>query len=215
MAITTYATLQTAIANWINRDDLTDRIPEFIALAEAHFNRRLRRPEMENMATSTASAETLALPTDFLAMRSLYIDASPRRELQYVSHGTLRTQYASTATGEPEVYTIADGGLVFGPAPGTSYTLDMLYWQKITALSGSNTTNWLLDMSPDLYLYGSLVHAAKYIRDDSETAADLIITERMIDELNADGVTRQAGASPLVPRQRRQTFFAASGRGVW
>ena len=42
MAINTYSTLQTAVANWLDRDDLTDRIPEFVSLAEATFNRTLR-----------------------------------------------------------------------------------------------------------------------------------------------------------------------------
>ena len=42
MAITTYAELKTAIANWLNREDLTSVIPDFISLAEADFNRKLR-----------------------------------------------------------------------------------------------------------------------------------------------------------------------------
>ena len=42
MAIGTFAELKTATANWLDRSDLTDRIPEFIALAEARFNRVLR-----------------------------------------------------------------------------------------------------------------------------------------------------------------------------
>ena len=52
MAIGTYAELQTAVANWLDRDDLTDRIPEFIALAEAKMNRVLRISLMENVSTA-------------------------------------------------------------------------------------------------------------------------------------------------------------------
>ena len=47
MAINTYGTLQTAVANWLDRDDLSARIPEFIALSEAIFNRTLRIRAME------------------------------------------------------------------------------------------------------------------------------------------------------------------------
>jgi hypothetical protein len=46
MAISTYAELQTAAANWLGRADLTSRIPEFVALAEAKFNRTLRIRDM-------------------------------------------------------------------------------------------------------------------------------------------------------------------------
>lgn len=215
MALSTYSELQTSVTNFINRDDLTSLIPDFITLAEAHFNRSLRVPQMENSATSTLSGETLALPADFLAVRSMFLDRDPRVELDFVPYGTLRTQYASTATGMPVVYTIADGGFYFGPAPGDSYTLHMVYWQEIPALSVSNTSNWLLASHPDVYLYGSLVHAASYIRDDSALAQYVTITERLLDEINADGRKRQAGASPLVARDRRINWGPTSAKGVW
>ena len=48
MAISNYTELKTAVANWLDRDDLTDRIPEFIALAESRFNRLLRIRAMES-----------------------------------------------------------------------------------------------------------------------------------------------------------------------
>jgi len=52
MAISTFAELKTAAANWLDRSDLTDRIPEFIALAEARFNRILRIRAMETVSTA-------------------------------------------------------------------------------------------------------------------------------------------------------------------
>ena len=52
MAISTFAELKTAAANWLDRSDLTDRIPEFIALAEARFNRVLRIRDMETVSTA-------------------------------------------------------------------------------------------------------------------------------------------------------------------
>ena len=56
MAIGTYAELQTAVANWLDRDDLTDRIPEFIALAEAKMNRNQRISLMDNVRTAITMA---------------------------------------------------------------------------------------------------------------------------------------------------------------
>ena len=58
MAIGTYAELQTAVANWLGRDDLTARIPEFIDLAEARLSRELETREQEKRATaSTAGSD--------------------------------------------------------------------------------------------------------------------------------------------------------------
>ena len=53
MAINSYSTLQTAVSNWLDRDDLSDRIPEFISLAEATFNRVLRIRAMETTLADT------------------------------------------------------------------------------------------------------------------------------------------------------------------
>ena len=68
MAITNYTELKTAVANFLARSDLTDRIPEFIALAEARLSRELesRSQEKRANATLTANDEFVALPTDFV-----------------------------------------------------------------------------------------------------------------------------------------------------
>ncbi len=52
MSISTYAELQTAVGNWLNRADLTARIPEFIELFEARVKRDLRVRQMEKRATA-------------------------------------------------------------------------------------------------------------------------------------------------------------------
>ena len=42
MAITTYDELKTSVADFLNRDDLTSVIPDFITMAEADLNRNVR-----------------------------------------------------------------------------------------------------------------------------------------------------------------------------
>ena len=66
MALDNYSNLQTAIANFLARDDLTTEIVDFIALTEADFNRRLRVRAMENSSSftiDTVSYTHLTLPT--------------------------------------------------------------------------------------------------------------------------------------------------------
>ena len=75
MAIGTYAELQTAVANWLDRGDPTDRIVEFIDLAEARMNRNLRLRLMETTATGTLTAGTREydLPTDYIQAREFHL----------------------------------------------------------------------------------------------------------------------------------------------
>ena len=65
MAITTYAELQTAVSNWLDRTDLTARAPEFIALAEASMQRDIRHYSMEARAALTIDGRYEDLPADW------------------------------------------------------------------------------------------------------------------------------------------------------
>ena len=87
MALNNYANLKTAIANFLARDDLTSEIDDFIDLTEADFNRRLRIRAMETVNTSfTIDAETEALPTGFLQVRSFILTSTtPDRTLELLS----------------------------------------------------------------------------------------------------------------------------------
>ena len=83
MAIGTFAQLKTAAANWLDRSDLTDRIPEFISLAEARFNRLLRIRDMETVSTAistSAGTREYSLPTGFVQMKEFHLTTDPDRK---------------------------------------------------------------------------------------------------------------------------------------
>jgi hypothetical protein len=82
MSITTYAELQTAVANWLDHSLFAARIPEFIALFEACANRRLRVRQQETTANLTPDTNGNAtLPSDYLSHRRVTWTGSPRVEL--------------------------------------------------------------------------------------------------------------------------------------
>ena len=168
MAISTYAELQTAVANWLDRADLTDRIPEFIALAEARMNRilRIRLMEAKYTASSVKAQRNYALPAGYIQMRNLQINTTPIRPCQYVTPEIYDRLYGSTTTGTPEIYTIIANEIQLGPIPAGVQTIEMLFYKKITALSGSNTTEAMLTDNPDVYLYGALLEAEPFIMND-------------------------------------------------
>ena len=168
MAIGTYAELQTAVANWLDRADLTDRIPEFIALGEARMNRLLRLRMMEGKYTaSTVGAQrNYALPTGYVQMRNFQINLTPIRPLQYVTPEVYDRLWGGSSSGTPEVYTIVANEIQLGPKPDSVMTMEMLFYKKITALSVSNTTEQMLTENPDIYLYGALMEAEPFIMND-------------------------------------------------
>ena len=78
MAIGTYSELQTAVANWLDRSDLSSRIPEFITLSEARINRLLRVRLMETVKVISliSGSKRYPLPSDYLQLRTIQYDAS-------------------------------------------------------------------------------------------------------------------------------------------
>ena len=169
MAIGTYAELQTAVANWLDRDDLTDRIPEFIALAEARFNRvlRLRSMETKQTASTAAGQRNYALPADYIQMRNFQLNTSPLTVLSYVTPEIYDRLWGGSTSGIPRFYTILSDEVSLGPIPGSVTTMEMLFYKRFTNLSTSNVRNWLLTYAPDVYLYASMLEAEPFIMNDA------------------------------------------------
>jgi hypothetical protein len=164
---TTWTELKANIADWLDRTDLTTQIAEFIGYAERRFNRELRVPEMEESVTASVSTASIALPTDFIAIKSLYIDGdSELTLLRQMSVDTLRSNFDGEETGTPEFFAMQSGSeLLLAPAPTSSVTYIMNYWQEIPQLGSGQASNWLLAAHPDLYLAQSMVEAMIFLRD--------------------------------------------------
>lgn len=160
MTITSYATLVTAITDYMEDTNLAAKAPTFIQLAEATFNRRLHTFDQQGASTSTASA-IVALPSDFNGVQSLNLD--DYGPLAQLGHDDFQTVYAEDATtGVPVHYMLANGAFYLGPPPDSAYTVTLHYWKKLAALSTTNASNWLLETHPDLYLYASVMHAEMF-----------------------------------------------------
>jgi hypothetical protein len=165
-AITTYATLVQAIFDGANNVEVEQAIPTFIGLAEARFNRELRTWQMIERSTSSTDDEYVALPTDFLQTHSLRRTGTTNLPgLKYVGPEEAKQIQARGETGDVRWFTIASDSYQLIPAPASAVELELLYYQKVPALSDSNTTNWLLALAPDAYLYTSLAEAADYLDD--------------------------------------------------
>ena len=171
MAISTYSELQTAVKNWLDRTDtdISNRAPEFIALAEAKLNRVLRVRPMEVAGSDTMSYGAISLPSDWVAYKSIWYTYSGSRVELINMPPQEFNRFDTGSTDYPSGYYIAASSVYFGPStPSSDFTVGYIYYQKIPALSDSATTNWLLTSHPDIYLYGALLEAAPYLKEYPE-----------------------------------------------
>lgn len=187
MAITTYSELKSAVANWLNRDDLTAVIPDFITLGEAQMNRSLRHWRMEKRAETTLDEQYENLPTDFLEMLELTLTDGDM--LTLISTADMqRKKTASTSSGKPRYYRISSDQIEVYPVPEDSYGLSIQYYGKLASLSDSNVSNWILEYAPDLYLYAALLQAAPYLGDDARIQTWASLYSSAVEMLNQENL---------------------------
>ena len=197
MAITTYAELQSNITDFLNRDDLASVTPTFISLAEADMQRQVRHWRQEKRSTAELDTQYSAIPADFLEAIRFYITSGESRPLELISQFQLldRKYQRANTSGEPAYYAITAGEIEIFPAPAGTYTAELYYNARIEPLSDSNTSNWMLEYFPDAYLYGSLIHSAPYLKDDSRLQIWAALYQSAIDAINMSGEKAKFGGS--------------------
>lgn len=205
MAITTYTELKDAVADWLNREDLTAQIPDFIAFAEARLNRTLRTREMLTRRRTATTDGFIKLPFDYLETFQLQLPANATNTpepLTYIGPNEVAQYKATSMSGKTRYYTIIDGAFELIPTPSSSVELTITYYAKIPALSASQTTNWLLTKAPDLYLYATLLTAAPYLNNDERIPVWSQLATSAFDELMMDSERASRSRTTLVARRR-------------
>ena len=202
MALGTFTELKDAIADWLDRSDLTARIPDFITLAEARLNRDLRiRPmEVRSSMETTSGQRYFNLPGGYLQMRNIQINTNPITPLEYITPEMLDRLYGSDTTGKPKAYTLIGDEIQLAPIPDSDYTVEMAFYEKFTPLgdgtSGTVTSNWLTLNAPDILLYGALLEAEPFIKNDERIALWLNAYGSAIKKLqDADARDRHSGSA--------------------
>jgi hypothetical protein len=202
MSFDTYANLQTSIANYLARSDLTTQIPDFIKFAETRLRRELRIRQMISLATITATAgnSAVSIPSDFLEARDFIVDGNPVQPLNYVSPALYSRNTRNAESGKPLDYTVLASIFKLAPAPDAAYTMTLTYYAAPPYLSDSNTSNLFLTVCPDLLLYASLVEAEPFLMNDARINTWGSMFDRSLASLIKSDEEGQYSGVPLAMR---------------
>lgn len=187
------------MANYLGRSDLTSQIPDFISLAELRLSRDIRTRRMLKTATAatTISDATVGLPSDFLAIRDVFVQGSPRTVVSYMSPSAFSSNSRADEVGLPTFYTMRSNEFEFAPKPDAVYTIQMLYYFKPTALSDTNTSNEFMANYPDALLYGSLLEAEPYLMNDARMQTWANLYNQAIARINTSDEESEYAGVPL------------------
>lgn len=214
--IVDYASLQSAVTEYLARDQdatLIARIPTFVQLAEAKFNRQLFVRQMEQRSTAvtnlaSSEPEFVSLPPDFQSMRRVRLsDVTGKPCIEFKS-GTQLDEYRfgiSDIAGQPRYFSIFGDEIELAPTPDDAYTVEMVYRKNIPPLA-TNDPNWLLAQAPDLYLYGTLLETAPYLKEDGRIQTWGLGFSAALNDLNNLGLTSTFNAGPMTVRVSQQVI---------
>ena len=107
-----------------------------------------------------------------------------------------------TQTGQPEFYADYDyTHWLIVPTPNATYQAEILYYQLPELLDATHQTNWLTEYAPNLLLYGALLEATPFLKNDErittwqnfyQSAANALNQEDLKKILDRDAVRTEA-----------------------
>jgi len=199
MAITNYSELKSAIADFLNRDDLTSAIPTFIALAEAQMSRDIRSWRQEKRVQTTLDERYEALPSDFLEGRRFILGTG--EQLRPISSEDMAKYRAENDIAEkPRFFYLSADQIEFYPTPTGTETLDMVYYGRVPSLTDEAPSNWILDQFPDAYLYGALIHSSGYLQEDARATTWAQLYGSAVAGINRESDRGQFSGGSLIMR---------------
>jgi len=198
MAITNFTTISAAIADYLDRSDLTSQVTDFITLAENRIYRDLRVKAMETALSATTSSGVIAVPSGYIEMKYAYLNTAPTTPLQRKDLSYIYENYPTrSADAKPAFYAREASNFIFGPFPNSDYAVKGVYYKKLTALSGSNLTNFITDDIPGALLFGALVEAEPFIQNDERLPVWETKYNQIISQAQAQDDDEALSGSPL------------------
>jgi hypothetical protein len=172
----TYSGMKTAIQNYMDSSEttFTNTLDTFIKQAENRIFNTIELNVFRKNVTGTAASGNpyLSSPTDFVAPLSLAVlNSDSEYTYLLLKHPSFMRNYIKTAatTGVPKYYgQFDDDTFILAPTPNANLTFELHYLYQPASLTaaGDSGTTWISDNTPDLLLYGSLVEASIFLKQD-------------------------------------------------
>ena len=175
--VMTYTSLAADIQSYLERTDTAtvDKIPTFIMLAEQIIASQLKALGnlTVNTSTMTLNNPIIAKPARWRKTVSFNLtNGTDRQPVLLRKYEYLRSYWPDqTETDQPLYYADYDYQHWFiAPTPDQAYAFEVLYYERVQPLDATNQTNWFTEYAPQALLYGSLLQAMPFLKNDPRIA---------------------------------------------
>ena len=169
----TYDSLAADISSYLERTDTAtvQKIPTFIMLAEQVIATELKFLGNLNVSTSqmVAGQAIIQKPARWRKTVSMNVTVNGQKKPVLLrKYEYLREYWPDvTQTDVPVYYCDYDyEHWLVAPTPNLDYDFEVLFYQRVQPLSSSNQTNWFTVYAPQALLYGSLLQAMPFLKND-------------------------------------------------
>ena len=184
--VMTYDSLTSTVLQYLERRDasVVDAIPTFISLAEFEIAQEIKTLGQLQIAEANMTADNAILqkPARWRKTVSMSVTVAGKKQPVYLRKYEYLKNYWPDAsqTSIPEYYADTDWEHWYiAPTPDQAYAFEVLYYERISPLSSANQTNWLTQNAPNAMLFGTLLQAMQFLKNDQRTIFQQKYTEAL------------------------------------
>lgn len=201
----TYSNLVADIEKYLERTDAEtiDRIPTFIGLAEQVLAADLKFLGNLTVATSNMvqGEAIIDKPARWRKTVSMNVTVGEeRRPVLLRKYEYLREYWPDPAQEDvPLFYCDYDyTHWLIAPTPDDDYAYEVLYYERVQPLDDSNQSNWFTQYAPQALLYGSLLQAMPFLKNDERIAMWQAQYSAIVNVLKTEDVARIGDRQAIV-----------------
>jgi hypothetical protein len=194
--VMTYDSLTSTVLQYLERSDtaVVNAIPTFISLAEFEIAQAIKTLGQLQIveSTMTASNAILQKPARWRKTVSMSVTVAGKKQPVYLRKYEYLKNYWPDAdqTDVPLYYADTDWEHWYiAPTPNLAYAFEVLYYERIAPLSSTNQTNWLTQNAPNAMLFGTLLQAMQFLKNDQRVIFQQKYTESL-QSLKSEDVAR-------------------------
>ena len=194
--VMTYDDLTSTVLQYLEREDVAvvNAIPTFISLAEFEISQEIKTLGQLQVveATMTTANPVLQKPARWRKTVSMNVSVNGVYQPVLLRKYEYLKNYWNDAskTDVPLYYADTDWDHWYlAPTPSTAFSFECLYYERIAPLSSTNQTNWLTQNAPNAMLFGTLLQAMPFLKNDQRTIFQQKYTEA-IQALKAEDISR-------------------------
>lgn len=194
--VLTYDSLTSTVLQYLERKDkaVVDSIPTFITLAEFEIAEQIKTLGQLQVVETTLSIGDAVLqkPARWRKTVSMNVTVDGKKQPVYLrKYEYLKNYWPDvTQTDVPLFYADTDWDHWYlAPTPDQEYPLEIMYYERLAPLSSSNQTNWITQNAPNAMLFGTLLQAVMFLKNDQRQIFQQKYSEAM-QALKAEDVAR-------------------------